>query len=75
MSQLLLLVVPRRRFLNDVQVNRISEILLELGKYTFAGFVIGRFVPEAGIPADRFWFGLTSACTCFLLSVLLTRKP
>ena len=74
MSQFVLLFIPKRKLLTDVQVNRLSVIFLELGKFAFAGFVIGRFIPGANIPDIRFWFGLISACVCFLVSVLLTRK-
>ena len=74
MSQFILLLVPKRKLLTDVQVNRLSEIFLELGKFAFVGFVIGRFIPGAKIPGIRFWFGLISACVCFLISVLLARK-
>ena len=74
MSQLLLLLVPKRKLLTSVQVDRLSVIFLELGKFAFVGFVIGRFIPGANIPDIRFWFGLISVCVCFLVSVLLARK-
>lgn len=74
MSELILLVVPKRKLLTDAQVNRLSVIFLELGKYVFAGFVIGRFIPEASISLVRFWMGLIGSCICFILSVLFARK-
>ena len=74
MSQFILLFIPKRKILTDIQIDRMSQICLEIGKLVLTGFVIGYFIPETKLTVGHFIIGGLLSLLFFILSVIFTRK-
>lgn len=74
MSRIFLLFIPKRKLLTEVQLERISLILLEIGKLILGGFVIGYFIPDANLDKIHLIIGILLALLFFIFSVIFTKK-
>lgn len=74
MTQIFLLLIPRRKLLTQAQLERISLILMETGKLILGGFVIGYFVPDANLDKIHLVIGILLALLFFIFSVVFIRK-
>jgi len=74
MNKAVLVFVPRRKLLTPSRVERLSDVFMEIGKLSVAGFVVGYFLPDSGVSAFQFMLGLLAACFSFSVSVLFSQE-